>query len=98
MPHIAIIGAGSTVFMRRIVADVLQTEALRDSTIALHDIDEPRLALSQQVAERLAEAADAAPALPIRSSGLSRLKPASAIAGSRIRFSSQGMNIPRSIW
>ncbi len=63
MPHIAIIGAGSTVFMRRIVADVLQTPALKSATIALHDIDAGRLDVSEQVARRMAEAADATPTI-----------------------------------
>ena len=37
------IGAGSTVFMKNIVTDLLLEPALKDVNIALHDIDEKRL-------------------------------------------------------
>ncbi|TIP37761.1 MAG: hypothetical protein E5X69_20220, partial [Mesorhizobium sp.] len=36
-PRIAFIGAGSTVFMKNIVGDVLQRPALSGATIALMD-------------------------------------------------------------
>ena len=52
-PRIAFIGAGSTVFMRRIVGDVLQHEALGDSHVALMDIDPVRLEDSAVVVQRL---------------------------------------------
>ena len=38
-PKVAFIGAGSTVFMRNIVGDILQRPALGDAYIALMDID-----------------------------------------------------------
>jgi len=50
---VAFIGAGSTVFMRNIVRDLLQQPALRDIHIALHDIDPKRLDESRQVAEKI---------------------------------------------
>jgi alpha-galactosidase len=53
MTRIAFIGAGSTVFMKNIVGDVLHRPALRDATIALMDIDEARLAESSLVARKL---------------------------------------------
>ena len=52
-PKITFIGAGSTVFMKNIVSDVLQCEALQDAHIALMDIDGGRLADAQIVAEKI---------------------------------------------
>ncbi len=52
-PRITFIGAGSTVFMRNIIGDVLHRPALRDATIALMDIDAARLADSALVAGKL---------------------------------------------
>jgi alpha-galactosidase len=43
MPRIAFIGAGSIVFARNLVGDVLSFDELEDSEIALMDIDEGRL-------------------------------------------------------
>ena len=45
MVKIAIIGAGSVVFTRRLVGDILSFQSLTDSTIALMDIDAERLDL-----------------------------------------------------
>ncbi|MCR9088352.1 MAG: alpha-glucosidase/alpha-galactosidase [Rhodobacteraceae bacterium] len=59
MLKIAFIGAGSTIFMRNIVGDVLQLPALAGADIALMDIDEPRLAESALVARQLVAASDA---------------------------------------
>jgi len=53
MTKIAFIGAGSTVFMKNIVGDVLHKPALRDATIALMDIDAKRLEESALVARKL---------------------------------------------
>jgi alpha-galactosidase len=39
MTKLAFIGAGSTIFMKNIVGDMLHFEALRDAEIALMDID-----------------------------------------------------------
>ncbi|RPE71359.1 alpha-galactosidase [Pacificibacter maritimus] len=52
-PKIAFIGAGSTVFMRNIVGDILQRDALTQAHIALMDINETRLSESQAVAEKM---------------------------------------------
>ncbi len=54
--RIAFIGAGSTVFMRSIVGDVLRRPALADAHIALMDIDRERLAASEVVAKGLVQA------------------------------------------
>jgi alpha-galactosidase len=57
MPRIAFIGAGSTVFTRDLVGDLLSFPALADtSTIALMDIDERRLRTSEAMARALAGA------------------------------------------
>ena len=50
---IAFIGAGSTVFMKNIVGDVLQRPSLAGATIALMDIDKGRLEESAIVAGKL---------------------------------------------
>ena len=52
-PRIAFIGAGSTVFMKNIVGDILQRPALGSASIALMDIDPQRLAESATVASKL---------------------------------------------
>ena len=52
-PKIAIIGAGSTVFMKNIVGDVLQREALAEAQIALMDIDAKRLDDSAIVSRKI---------------------------------------------
>ncbi|MDU1508327.1 MULTISPECIES: alpha-glucosidase/alpha-galactosidase [Clostridium] len=43
MMKITFMGAGSTVFAKNVLGDCMCTEALRDSEIALYDIDETRL-------------------------------------------------------
>ena len=52
-PKITFIGAGSTVFMKNIVGDVLQREALADAHIALMDINPQRLEESAVIAGKL---------------------------------------------
>lgn len=56
MPKIAMIGAGSTVFTKSLLGDILGFEELRNSEIALMDIDEDRLATSLVVAQKVNEA------------------------------------------
>jgi alpha-galactosidase len=53
MPYITILGAGSTVFARQLMTDILQIEGLDEGCFALVDIDPARLELAQQMAERL---------------------------------------------
>ncbi|MEO0389855.1 MAG: alpha-glucosidase/alpha-galactosidase [Pseudomonadota bacterium] len=50
---IALIGAGSTIFMRNIVGDCLLTPSLSDAEFALMDIDAARLAQSSAVAQAM---------------------------------------------
>jgi alpha-galactosidase len=52
-PKIAFIGAGSTVFMKNIIGDVLQRPALSGATVSLMDIDKGRLDESAIVANKL---------------------------------------------
>ena len=53
-PKIAFIGAGSTVFMKNIVGDILQREALANAHVALMDVNPTRLEESEIVAKKLA--------------------------------------------
>ena len=53
MPYITILGAGSTVFARQLMVDILQIEGLDEGCFALVDIDAERLELAHQLAERL---------------------------------------------
>ncbi len=53
MPYITILGAGSTVFARQLMTDILHIEGLDEGCFALVDIDEARLDLARQIAERL---------------------------------------------
>ena len=55
-PRIAFIGAGSTVFARALLSDILLYPELRDAEIRLMDIDERRLRTTASVAESLARA------------------------------------------
>lgn len=52
-PKIAFVGAGSTVFMKNIIGDVLQRPALQGATIALMDINPQRLEESAIVVNKL---------------------------------------------
>ena len=49
MPKITFMGAGSAVFSRRVLSDCLCSEALKDSEIALYDIDPHRLAEVEEI-------------------------------------------------
>jgi len=58
-PKVAFIGAGSTIFMKNIVGDLLQREALRGARLALMDIDPERLKESEVLARKLVSTLDA---------------------------------------
>ena len=60
-PTIALIGAGSTVFAKNLLGDILSDPALAHSRVVLHDIDAERMAVSETVAYRLANAVGAEP-------------------------------------
>jgi len=53
MPKIALVGAGSVVFARRFLQDVVGTPSLADSDIALMDVSEDRLDLIGSYTRRL---------------------------------------------
>ncbi|MBQ6067521.1 MAG: alpha-glucosidase/alpha-galactosidase [Clostridia bacterium] len=53
---ITFMGAGSTVFARNVIGDCMCTEALRDSTFALYDIDPKRLEESRVILEAMRKA------------------------------------------
>jgi alpha-galactosidase len=61
MARIVLIGAGSTVFARNLLGDILSYPELADSEIVLHDIAADRLATSERVAHRIAAAVGAHP-------------------------------------
>jgi alpha-galactosidase len=52
---ITFVGAGSTVFAKNLIGDILSFPELSDSAICLFDIDENRLKTSEVVARRIAE-------------------------------------------
>lgn len=53
MAKITFIGAGSTIFAKNVLGDCMLTEALRDSEIALYDIDEERLMESKLMLDNI---------------------------------------------
>ena len=55
MPKVTFIGAGSAVFARQLITDILAIDGLEDGVFALVDIDPNRLDLAQRIAERLVE-------------------------------------------
>jgi len=59
MAKITFIGAGSTVFARNLLGDILSYRELAGSEIALFDIDAERLATSELVARRVADTVEA---------------------------------------
>src|SRR2546421_1475384 len=61
MSKIALIGAGSTVFAKDLLGDILSFPELAESRIALMDIDSERLRTSEMVARKVARAVGANP-------------------------------------
>jgi len=61
MTKIAFIGAGSVVFTKNLLGDILSFPELADSEIALHDIDADRLATAEAMAESVAGVRGASP-------------------------------------
>jgi alpha-galactosidase len=58
---ITLIGAGSVVFTRKLLGDILSRPELAGCHIALHDIDKHRLRLAEGMAHRVADAVGATP-------------------------------------
>jgi hypothetical protein len=63
MTKISFIGAGSTVFAKNLMGDILSFPELADATISLHDINEERLRTSEIVARKVAYTVDASPTI-----------------------------------
>ncbi len=63
MPKIAFIGAGSTIFAKNLMGDILSFPELSGSTLSLHDIDPERLHTSEIVAHKVASALGAHPTI-----------------------------------
>ncbi|MGX1933171.1 alpha-galactosidase [Microbacterium resistens] len=55
MVNIVFIGAGSVVFTRQLVADILRYPELSDARLVLHDIDADRLAVAEATASHVNE-------------------------------------------
>lgn len=65
MPKVAFLGAGSTVFAKNLIGDILSYPELGGSTLSLYDIDAGRLRSSEIVARKLAQALDAHPTIEV---------------------------------
>ncbi len=63
MTKITFIGAGSTVFAKNLLGDILSFPELAGATISLFDIDEERLQTTERVARRIAKALNAHPVI-----------------------------------
>jgi alpha-galactosidase len=63
LTKIAFIGAGSVVFTKNLLGDILDFPALREVEIALHDIDADRLSTADAMARYVADACEASPAI-----------------------------------
>src|SRR5690348_3271241 len=55
MPKVTFVGAGSAVFARQLMTDILNIDGLDEGTFALVDIDAARLDLARRIAQRLVE-------------------------------------------
>src|SRR5438105_10061227 len=55
MPKVTFIGAGSAVFARQLITDILAVEGLDQGVFALVDVEPTRLGLARRMAERLVE-------------------------------------------
>jgi len=65
MPKITFIGAGSTVFAKNLMGDILSYPELAGSTICLHDIDQKRLRESEAVAHKIVDILHVKPTIEI---------------------------------
>jgi alpha-galactosidase len=63
MPKVTLIGAGSTVFAKNLIGDILSYPELSNAEIALFDIDPDRLRTSELMARQLALALNVRPAI-----------------------------------
>ena len=63
VPKITFVGAGSTVFAKNLLGDILSYPALAESTLTLYDINEERLKTSEVVARKIAKLLGANPVI-----------------------------------
>jgi alpha-galactosidase len=73
MTKVAFIGAGSVVFTKSLLADMLRLPALREIEIALHDIDPERVAAAEAMGHWVASELGAAPAITTHEDGRSTI-------------------------
>jgi alpha-galactosidase len=76
-PVVSFIGAGSTVFAKNLLGDILSRPALREADIRLFDIDAERLRTSEIMARKVAEATGVTGSASI----MATTDPASALDG-----------------
>ena len=62
-PKITFIGAGSTIFAKNLMGDILSYPELQNATLSLHDIDETRLNTSEIVAQQIASTLGVSPTI-----------------------------------
>ncbi len=74
---ITLIGAGSVVFAKRLIGDILQFSELSDATLCLMDIDPARLRVAETMAHRMVEA------LGVKAKVVARLNQREAVKGAR---------------
>ncbi len=55
MPRVTFVGAGSAVFARQLITDILAVDGLEEGVFALVDVDADRLDLARRIAQRLIE-------------------------------------------
>jgi len=65
MPKITLIGAGSTVFAKNLMGDILSYPELAESTLTLFDINEERLNTSEVVARKIADTLGVKPKIEV---------------------------------
>jgi alpha-galactosidase len=79
MTRVAFVGAGSVVFTKNLLGDMLRLPALRHVEVALHDIDEERLAAAEQMAHWVARELGAAPRVTTHRDRRSAIEGATAV-------------------
>jgi alpha-galactosidase len=76
MAKVTFIGAGSTVFAKNLMGDILSFPELANSTLTLFDVNQERLETSKIVAEKVAAAVGAKPKIEITTDRKKALKKA----------------------
>ena len=79
MPKIVFIGAGSTVFAKNLLGDILSIPELSDSEIYLQDTDVSRLETSRIVAEKICSTLDVRPKIEATTNQIAALEDANYV-------------------